>query len=435
MDAPRTRYARSGDLNIAYQVWGDGPRDLVLVPPFATHLELQLEPPWSGAMVQRLTRCGRVVILDKRGVGLSDRIAVAATLEERMDDLRAVMDAEGIDMAALVGVSEGGAMAALFAATYPERLTSLVLWAPAGGNPDLAVEAKDLITDWIEEHWGSGDVLGRSVRLDSKPDRERLAQLERYSATPRMAASIARMNFDLDVRPVLPLISAPTLVVHRTGDPIVERDSVVELAKLIPGSRRVELPGDWHFNLTPGPENDAFDVVEEFITGLKPTLAVEVDRVLATVLFTDIVDSTRHAAEQGDQRWKEVLDSHDRILRDELTRHRGQEVNTTGDGFLARFDGPARAIRCAQAIVSSANRLGVEVRAGVHAGECLVRGDDLAGIAVHIGARVAALARPGEVLTSSTVRDLVAGSGIEFEDRGLHQLKGVPGEWQLLAVL
>lgn len=434
MDQPTTTYAKSGDLNIAYQVWGDGPIDIVLTPPFATHLELQLEPPWSGATVKRLARFARVLILDKRGTGLSDRISTPATLEDRMDDLRAVMDAEGVESAAFVGVSEGAAMSAMFAATYPARVTSLVLWAPAGGNPDLAIDVKDRITAWTEEHWGGGELLARFVRVGNQPDQQRLAQLERYSATPRMAASLMRMNLDLDVRPVLPLISAPTLIFHRTDDPIVRRSGVVELASLIPNARREERPGDWHFNLTPGAEDDAFDVVEEFITGSKAMPALEADRVLATVLFTDIVDSTRRATEQGDHVWRETLDNHDRIVRAELARHRGHEVNTTGDGFLARFDGPARAIRCAQAIVGSAGRLGVEVRAGVHTGECEVRGDDLAGIAVHIGARVAALARPGEVLTSSAVRDLVAGSGIEFDDRGVHQLKGVPGDWLLLAV-
>jgi class 3 adenylate cyclase len=434
MEVPRTRYAKSGDLNIAYQMWGDGPIDLVLVPGFATHLELMLEPPWSGGVPRRLSRFSRVINLDKRGVGLSDRVDRPATLEERMDDVRAVMDAEGVERAALLGVSEGGSMAAMFAATYPERTTSLVLWAPAGGNPGYAPEVKDLTTSWVEANWGSGEVIARLVRVGSEPDVARLAQLERYSATPRMAASLARMNLELDVRPVLPLISAPTLVLHRTGDGIVTRDIVVELAELIPGAKRVELAGDWHFNLTPGTEDDAFDLAEEFITGVRPTEVVEVDRVLATVLFTDIVDSTRHAAEHGDHRWHEILDQHDQLLRDEFVRHRGQEVNTTGDGFLARFDGPARAIRCAQAIVRSAARLGVEVRAGVHSGECEMRGDDLAGIAVHIGARVASLAGPSEVLISSTVRDLVAGSGIEFDDRGVHQLKGVPGDWQLLAV-
>ncbi|MEX2293925.1 MAG: adenylate/guanylate cyclase domain-containing protein [Acidimicrobiales bacterium] len=434
MERPRTRYAKSADLNIAYQVWGDGPFDVVVVPPFATHLELMLEPPWNGATVQRLARFARVFILDKRGVGLSDRIATAATLEERMDDVRAVMDAEGVERAALIGVSEGAAMSAMFAATYPQRVTALVLWGPVGGNPDLPAEMKEQAVVWTEGNWGNGEITAMFVRVGSEPDQQRLAQLERYSATPHMAASLVRMNLDLDVRPVLPLISAPTLVLHRTNDPIVDCDGVVQLTNLIPGARRVELPGDWHFNLMPGAEDEAFDVVEEFITGSKPTPMLQADRVLATVLFTDIVDSTRHAVEQGDHRWREVLDEHDQILRAELARHGGHEVNTTGDGFLARFDGPARAIRCAQSIVGSAAGIGVEVRAGVHAGECEVRGDDLAGIAVHIGARVAALARPSEVLISSVVRDLVAGSGIEFDDRGIHELKGVPGDWQLLAV-
>jgi class 3 adenylate cyclase len=434
MEAPRTRYAKSGDLNIAYQMWGDGPIDLVFVPGFTTHLELMLEPPWNGSVPRRLARFARVITFDKRGVGLSDRVDQAATLEERMDDVRAVMDAEGVERAALVGVSEGGAMSALFAATYPERTTSLVLWAPAGGDPDIAPEVKEQLAAWVEGNWGRGSVIARFVRVGSEPHEARLAQLERYSATPRMAASLMRMNVALDLRPVLPLISVPTLVVHRTGDRILLRKNIIEVAELIPGAQRVELPGDWHFNLEAGAEDDAFDLVEEFITGVKPTAVADVDRVLATVLFTDIVDSTRHAAEQGDHRWHEILDQHDQLVRTEFARHRGQEVNTTGDGFLARFDGPARAIRCAQAIVGSASRLGVQVRAGVHSGECEVRGDDLAGIAVHIGARVASLAGPSEVLISSTVRDLVAGSGIEFDDRGVHQLKGVPGDWQLLAV-
>ena len=434
MERPSINYARSGELNIAYQVWGDGPIDVVVTPGFASHLELQLEPPWNGYLAQRLSRFARVLILDKRGTGLSDRISSAATLEERMDDLRAVMDAEHVERAALVGVSEGASMSALFAATYPERITSLVLWAPAGANPELNEEIKEKISGWTQEHWGTGEVLGRYVRVGADPDRERLAQLERYSATPRMAGALIRMNLDLDVRPVLPLIRAPTLVVHRSGDRIVRRPDVVEVAELVPGARRVEFPGDWHISLMPGAEDEVFDVIEEFVTGAKAVPVPDVDRVLATVLFTDIVDSTRHAAEQGDRRWHETLDHHDRVVRSEIARHRGREVNTTGDGFLACFDGPARAIRCAQAIVGSGAILGVEVRAGVHTGECELRGEDLAGIAVHIGARVAALAGPGEVLTSSTVRDLVAGSGIEFEDRGVHQLKGVPGDWQLLAV-
>jgi class 3 adenylate cyclase len=249
-----------------------------------------------------------------------------------------------------------------------------------------------------------------------------------------MARALMSMNLDIDMRDVLPVISVPTLVLHRTGDPIIPRENAIALAELIPGARRVELPGDWHFNLIADAEAEAFDIVEEFITGTRPTIEVDVDRVLSTVLFTDIVDSTRRAAELGDRRWRELLDAHDRAIGVEIDRYRGIMVKATGDGVLARFDGPARGIQCARAIIDAAGRIDLSVRAGLHAGECELRGDDVAGISVHIGARISALAGPGEVYVSSTVRDLVAGSGIAFEDRGRHALKGVPGDWQVLAV-
>ena len=272
------------------------------------------------------------------------------------------------------------------------------------------------------------------VQVPSDSDVQRLAKLERYSMSPRMARGLLEMNFTNDVRAALPVISAPTLVVHRTGDPIAPRDNCIALAELIPGARRVELPGDFHLSLVDNAEDEALDIIQEFITGSPPDADFDVDRVLATVLFTDIVDSTPLAAELGDRRWRELLDAHDRAAETEIKRHRGVMIRSTGDGVLARFDGPARGIRCAQAIIESSRELELKIRAGLHVGEFVLRGDDVAGLTVHIGARISALAGAGEVFVSSDVRDLVAGSGITFEDRGTHSLKGVPGEWEVLAV-
>jgi len=431
---PETRYAEAdADVTVAYCRSDSGPADVVIMPGFATHLELMWEPPFSGRLFDRFARYARVTQIEKRGVGLSDRIAGPATLEQRMDDVRAVMDAEGIDRASIVGISDGASMCALFAATYPERVASLVLWA-GGAGPPASQETRAALLPWVQDHWGSGDVMSVLLRVESSADSERLAKLERFSMSPRMARALLSMDFENDIRSALPVIAAPTLVVHRRGDPIVERDRAVTLANLIPGAQRVELPGDWHLSLVPDEEADALDIIEEFITGTRPSPAVDIDRVLATVMFTDIVDSTPRAAKLGDRRWRELLDAHDRAAAAEIERHRGVLVRTTGDGVLARFDGPARGIRCARAIVDAANQLDLDIRAGLHAGECELRGDDVAGIAVHIGARISALAGPGEVYVSSTVRDLVAGSGITFNDRGSHALKGVPGDWQILAV-
>ena len=433
MERPPTRYADTGEVNIAYCRGDSGPIDVVVTPGFATHLELMWEPPFSGRFFDRFSQFARVTQIEKRGVGLSDRISEPATLEQRMDDLRAVMDAEGIERAALVGISEGASMSAFFAATYPDRVSSLVLWA-AGAGPPASEEVRAALLPWVQDNWGSGQVMSVLVRVGSDTDVERLAKLERYSMSPRMARALMDMNFDNDIRGVLPVISAPTLVIHRSGDPIIARDRAVALAELIPGARRVELPGDWHLSLVADAEVEALDIIEEFITGSRPAPPVDVDRVLATVLFTDIVDSTRRVAELGDRRWRELLDAHDRAAAAEIEQHRGIMVDTTGDGVFARFDGPARGIQCALAIVDAAGRLDLRVRAGLHVGECELRGDDVAGIAVHIGARISALAGAGEVYVSSTVRDLVAGSGIAFDDRGRHSLKGVPGDWQVLAV-
>jgi pimeloyl-ACP methyl ester carboxylesterase len=436
----KTRYAKSGELSIAYQVVGTGP-DLVLIPGSLSHVELGWETPVTSLVYRQLPRFFRTVIFDKRGTGLSDRTAELPTLEERMDDVRAVMDAAGCETAAVVGMSEGGSMALLFAATYPERVSALVLWVtfarlawapdyPHGVDPHEG----EAFCDQIEQSWGHGRVWPL-ISIHDAPDdedmRRQLATFERNSATPAMAAAANRFGLHVDARQALSSISAPTLVVHRTGDPLVSAAHGRYLAEHIRGARLVEFPGEFHFSAL-GKDQEIIDEIEEFLTGTRRQH--EIDRVLKTVLFTDIVGSTERAARIGDRRWRELLDAHDAAVRKELGRFGGHEVDVTGDGFLASFDGPARAIRCAQAIASSANAIGLEIRAGLHTGECELRGQNLAGLAVHIGARVAALAGPSEVLTTSTVRDLVTGSGIEFEDRGTQPLKGVPGEWQVLSV-
>jgi class 3 adenylate cyclase/pimeloyl-ACP methyl ester carboxylesterase len=443
VEPPETRYARSGDLSIAYQVIGDGPFDLVFVPGFVSHQDLAWSVPLFARMLSRFGSFSRTIFFDKRGTGLSDRSLGFGTAEDRMDDIRAVMDAAGSEQAALVGVSEGGPLVVLFGATYPERTTAVGLWGtyaralyaddyPIGVAPELA----DALVQAVVEQWGQGTAIRYFVaNVPTDPETNAsLARYERSATTPTMVREILRANIAMDVRAALPALSAPSLVLSRDRDPITPAAWGRYLAEHIEGARFVELPGDWHINGGPGLEEDALDVIEEFLTGHPHEDEIEVDRVLKTVLFTDIVESTQRAVEVGDRRWKELLDTHDRTIRRELERFRGIEVKTTGDGFLAAFDGPGRAVRCAQAVASAARGCGLEVRSGLHTGECEVRGDDLAGIAVHIGARVAALAGPGEVLVTSTVRDLVAGSGIEFGERGRHELRGVPGEWQVLAV-
>jgi class 3 adenylate cyclase len=438
---PRTRYAKSGDVHIAYQLVGDGPFDLVYVPGFISHLEAAWEMPFFAGLASRLASFSRLILFDKRGTGLSDQGPNRPTFDERMDDIRAVMDAAGSDRAALFGVSDGGPMCMLFAATYPDRVSSLTLcgaspcmsfasdwpWAP---EPDVIAS----FLDWVERSWGTGEVL--PFFLDGlAPDerqREIVGRFERHAASPGATRAMLSMNFEIDVRAVLPAIRVPTLVLHNRGDPVIPVGAARYTAEHVPDARFVELPGECHLSAKPGAIEDMLDPVEEFLTGA--THHHEMDRVLATLVFTDIVGSTQRAAAMGDHDWRELLDEHDRTVRREINRFRGREINTTGDGFLAAFDGPARAIRCAQAITDTAHRAGVEVRAGVHTGECTVRGDDLGGLAVHIGARVAALATPGEVLVSSTVKDLVVGSGITFATRGSHTLKGVPGEWSLYNV-
>ena len=441
-ETPETRYARSGEYSIAYQVVGDGDLDLVYIPGFASNLEVFWEEPAYSRFLHRLASFRRLILMDRLGTGLSDRLPPnqASTYEQRMDDIGAVMDAVGSEQAALLGWSEGAPLCATFAATYPQRTTALVMY---GGMPrfirdddypwGVPPDEMDQFIEAIPSTWGRDEELLRlwapSV-ADQPGPRRWWARYARLAASPGSATALMRMLRELDVRDILPAIRVPTLIVHRTGDTLIRVDHARHMAEHIPGARLVELPGDdhlWWF----GDQDAIVDEIEEFLTGERS--APPVDRVLATVMFTDIVGSTERAAELGDGRWRELLERHEAIVRKQLERHRGREVKTTGDGFLATFDGPARAIGCARAIVDTVQPLGIEIRAGLHTGELEMMNGDVGGIAVHTGARVSARAEAGEVLVSSTVKDLVAGSEITFEDRGVHELKGV-GEWRLYAV-
>jgi class 3 adenylate cyclase len=444
VEQPEIQYAQSGELSIAYQVFGEGELDLVFVPGFISNADLSWQAPLFGEFFRRFGSFARVITFDKRGTGLSERTLGFGSAEDRMDDIRAVMDAAGCARASLVGISEGGPLTTLFAATYPERVSALVLWgtfARVQRGPDYPIGVDpsgiDPFIEGLVARWNTGKALRYFIsEMPTDPETSAfIARYERTAATPSIVREIMHRNCEIDVRSALGAVNAPTLVVHRRGDNVVPFECGRFLAHEIAGARLLDLPGAWHLNGSVGGEAEALDAVEEFLTGRPHTDHVEVDRVLKTVVFTDIVASTERAAELGDRRWRQLLDAHDSTIRRELGRYRGQEVGTTGDGFMAAFDGPGRAINCAQAIAIRSRDLGLEIRAGVHTGECELRNDnDLAGIAVHIGARVAALAGPGEVLVTSTVRDLVNGSGIEFAERGRHTLKGVPGEWQVLAV-
>ena len=439
--APQTRYARSGDLHIAYQTLGDGPIDLVYVPTWIWQTEHMWQEPLIARYFNRLASFSRLILFDRRGTGMSDPVPGAPTLEEQMDDVVAVMNAAGAERAAIFAQLEGGAMAALFAATHPERTQALVLyeaqprmsWAP---DYDWATRVEErerfLLSGTL--NWGDGSRLfALAPRSAENPRfREWFARLERLAASPGTAQRLMEMNGRVDVRPVLGAIQAPTLVVHRSDDRFIDIRHSRHLAEHIPGARFLEIPGEEALGL--GADAEALlDEVEEFLTGARST--PDPERILATVMFSDIVESTRKAAELGDRRWRELLESIERSVGGALAAHRGRAVKTMGDGVLATFDGPARGIRCATVIRDAAHdEFGLEVRTGLHTGEIEVIGDDVGGIAVHIGARVGALAGPGEVLVSNTVKDLVVGSGIRFEDRGEQQLKGVPGQWRLWAV-
>ena len=436
---PRTKYAKSGNVRIAYQVFGDGALDLVYVPGWISHVEHAWEEPGYARFLARLATFARVITFDKRGTGLSDHDSGLPTLEERMDDVRAVMDAVGSERAAILGTSEGGNMSALFAATYPERTVALVLfgifakriwsadypWAPKPAERERWFEL-------IETEWGG--TVDLSTLAPSRAGDEAFAEwwgaYLRLGASPGAALALGRSNTEIDIREVLTAIRVPTLVLHRRGDHDVKIEEARYIAARVPNAKLVELEGEDHL-IFAGDVEAIIDEIEEFLTGARGSL--EPQRVLATILFTDIVGSTSQAAKLGDRRWHDLLNLHDRTVRQELVRFRGREINTTGDGFVAAFDGPARAIRSALAIAAAVRQFGIDVRAGIHTGECEVSGTSLAGIALHIGARVAAIAGPGEVLVSHTVKDLVAGSGIVFANRGSHPLRGIPGEWTIFA--
>jgi pimeloyl-ACP methyl ester carboxylesterase len=438
---PKTRYARSGDARIAYQVIGDGPFDLIFVPGFVSNVEHLWEVPGVPAILERFASYSRLITWDKRGTGLSDPVLRVPALDERIDDMLAVLDAAGSEQAALFGVSEGGPLSILFTATHPQRVSALVMlgaaprmaWAPDytwGLKPEIY--DTDAAKATVLDGWGDGvllELFGPSYVEDERM-REVWGMLQRTGASPSMGWATLQALFEIDVRDILPSVRVPTLLIHRTDDRCIPVQGARLMAERIPNAKYVELEGQDHLWFV-GDVDAVFDEVEEFLTGVRRNVVN--DRMLATVLFTDIVDSTRRLAELGDYRWRKLLTEHDALVRHELERFRGREVKTIGDGFLATFDGPARAVTCAGAIRDRVQGLGISVRAGVHTGECEMIGDDIAGVAVNIAARISALARTDEVLVSRTVTDLVYGSGIEFEDRGFAELKGVPETWHLFA--
>jgi class 3 adenylate cyclase len=441
--APKTQYATAPDgVSIAYQVVGDGPRDLVWVPGWISHVEAVWEEPSLARFFERLASFSRLILFDKRGTGMSDRVPVAElpTLEQRMADILTVCEAVGAERPALLGVSEGAPLCMLFAATYPARTAAIILVGgfaretaaadyPWGRTP----EEHEAGREEIASNWGGpvGLAIRAPSRIGDERFRENWARYLRMGASPSAVVALNAMNAAIDVRPVLESVRVPTLVVHRTGDQAVKVGCGRHLAENIEGAKYVELPGDDHLPWV-GDAEAILGEIEEFLTGVR-SLA-EPDRVLATVLFTDIVGSTERAASMGDKAWTELLASHHSVVRDQLARFGGREVGTAGDSFLATFDGPARAVRCALACVSAVRALGLEIRAGVHVGEIERSGGDIRGLAVHIGARIGALAGANEILVSRTVKDLVVGSGLVFREHGTHVLKGVPDEWQVFAV-
>ena len=426
-------------MHIAYQVFGRGPLNLVVIMGATSHLELEWEEPSIEYFLNGLASFARVVMFDKRGTGLSDRVPDNALpgFEQRMDDVRAVMDAAGMQSAAIFGMSEGSALSLLFAATYPRRTDALILyggfakrlWSPdyPWGQP---VEVRRKMLEDIEKHWGRSLIPGElPPEVENQPDAvERYLRFQRMSASPGAILTLAKMNAQVDVRDALPSVHVPVLILHHVGDPDVSIEGARYIAREVPQAKLIELPGNHHVLLGKEAEGVLAEI-QEFLTGVRP--CGEPDRILATILFTDIVGSTEKASQLGDRKWKELLERHRAVVRRELMRFQGREIDTAGDGFLAAFDGPARAVRCALAVCSATRDLGLDLRAGIHAGEIELMGKNIGGIAVHIGSRVMSKAGSGEVWASSTVKDLTVGSGLQFEDRGMHALKGITEEWRL----
>jgi pimeloyl-ACP methyl ester carboxylesterase len=428
---PETRYALSGEVNLAYQVMGDGPVDIIMVPGFISHIEFRHELPGYTAFLRRLSSFARVVAFDKRGQGLSDRVSDAPSLEQRMDDVRAIMDAIGSRRATLFGHSEGCAMSALFAATYPERVSRLILFGGYVTRRDLNIAE---VLEQRVKFWGTGAMLKRvAPSLAADPAAvAQFAKFERLAASPGAVKAFTTLNSQIDVSFILPAVRVPTLVLHNQGDVQVPVEHGRELAACIPDAKLIEYPGCDHI-FTTGDVEATLGDIEEFITGHRESSSSDLERVLATVLFTDIVDSTRSAATMGDHAWRRLLDNHDQLAIQTIEKHRGTLVKSTGDGILATFDGPGRAVRCALAFGTASKQIGLPLRAGLHTGEIEVRGRDIGGIAVHAAARVMAHSQPSEVLVSRVVTDLVAGAGLKFAERGSHELKGLPGRWDLFA--
>ena len=433
------KYAKSGDVHIAYRIFGDGPRDIVFIPGTLSHLEIWWGSPAYQHLIKRLTGFARVVAFDKRGQGLSDRVVAEQTLEERIDDVRAVMDAAGSERATIYGWSEGGPMSLMFAATYPERATALVLYGTFASIKDKPWAAsrkqwEGMLKEW-EAHWGEGILLAANAPslLNEESARQWCGRFERASASPGSVLALMRANYEMDVRHILPTISIPTLVMHRAGDALIPVAAGRYLAENIPGAKYTEIPGTDHTVLDIETQDFIANKVEEFITGTDDR--AEPDRVLATVLYSYAVSSAGRAARAEGQRWPELLSTCYEVLRMELAAFRGREVKTTADGLLATFDGPARAIKYAYSAREKVRQLGLQLRTGLHTGECELTGSGVRGMAVDIAAKVASLSNPGEVLLSGTVKDLVAGSGLRFSARGKHALEGIPGEWLLFEAL
>jgi len=438
--APEVRYAKSGDVHIAYQVFGKGPENLVIIPGFISHVEHVWDSPDQARWLNHVARRARVLIFDKRGTGLSDRMGQLPNLDQRMDDTRAVMDAAGIERATVMGVSEGGSLAALFAATYPERCSSLILYGafPRFSDWFPTKQKFDGFLNYIETAWGTGNsVAGFAPSRKNDAEFQRWwGRFERLGGSPSAVINLMRMNSEINIDNILSSIPVPTLVLHRTEDPTISIQAGRFLAAHIPKAQLVELDGPDHIYWLGDNALQIADLVVNFITqpGTDARVGPESRSVLATILFTDIVDSTSRANEMGDKAWRELLKAHDTTVRREIARFRGSEVKSLGDGFLVLFDGPARAIHCAQSIIEAMAPLGIKVRAGLHTGEVQQTEVDVLGIAVHLAARIMGAASASEVIISRTVKDLVAGSGIAFDDAGEHSLKGIREKWQLYKV-